>query len=234
MRDPQRDAAGLVTLFLTPRAFYTFAEARAVACVSRARLTRAIVEGEVEPVSDGGSVVLAWADVVALALTRWPPRQLARILRDAGRGDPLPPLNRFRTIAVELPVYQLRLLHYLAEQRSSRGGPPLTVSDVLEYELCALASEEDLRALERMIPGFAAAAHDALLQDRPPVAWGCVFCGADGCVVHNVCAACRARHVPAGGWVGDPSHQCGEGTNPAPAPGATCEATRRRRRRHQE
>jgi hypothetical protein len=193
-----------LTLFLAPRAFYTLAEARAIARVSRARLTRAIAEGEVEPVSDGRSVVLAWADVVALALTRWSPRQLAHILRDAGCGDALPPLNRFRTIAVELPVYQLRLLHHLAEQRSPRGGPPLTVSDVLEYELCALASEKNLPAMDRMIPGFAAAAHDALLQDGLQSAQGCVFCGADGCAAHGICAVCRARHVPPGGWWGRP------------------------------
>jgi hypothetical protein len=232
VRDTRRDAAGLLSLFQTPRAFYTLAEARRVAGVSPARLTRAIAEGEVEPVLDGDSVVLEWADVVALALTRWPPRQLARILRDAGCGDALPPLNRFHTIAVELPVYQLRLLHYLAEQRSPRDGPPLTVSDVLEYELCALASEEDLPAMDRMIPGFAAAAHDALLHERPQAAQGCVFCGADGCAAHGICAACRTRHVPVGGWVGEAMHPCGEGTNPASAPDPTRETTRRRRRRH--
>jgi len=63
------------------------------------------------------------------------------------------------TIEVELPLYQIRLLHHLAEQRSSRGGLTLAASDVLEYELGTLACEEDAAAIERAIPGFAAAAH---------------------------------------------------------------------------
>jgi hypothetical protein len=171
-------------LFTECRAFYTLEEARRLAGVSASAVARAIEEGAVEP-------ALPWEDVAGLALARWTPRRIAHIV-----GGALPPLNQFRTIRVELPVYQLRLLHYLAEQRSTRETP-LAVSDVLEYELTALAFEEDVASLDRAIPGFAAAANFPLLQQATPAAAaGCVFCGADVDRGHDICPSCAARHVP--------------------------------------
>jgi len=166
--------------------------------MSARRLQQAIDEGAVEPVSDGTSLLLAWEDVVALVLQRWTPRQIAQILRRAGHPRALSPLHQLHTIKVELRLYQIRLLHYLAEQRSARGAPPLAVSDVLEYELGALAFEEDLAAIDRAIPGIAAAASDPLLQDRSQlVDERCVFCGAGVARSRKVCRQCRTRHVPA-------------------------------------
>ena len=171
-------------LFTERRAFYTLEEARRLAGVSAAAIVRAIGEGAID-------ATLPWEDVASLALARRTPRRIAHIV-----GDALPPLNRFRTIRVELPLYQLRLLHYLAEQRSERGAP-LAVSDVLEYELAALAFEEDVAAIDRAIPGFAAAASFPLLQEgAPAAAEGCAFCGADVDGGREVCPACAARHVP--------------------------------------
>ena len=164
MRDFTGDPSGLLELFVERRPFYELAEAERLADLSTERLEQAIAEGAVEPVADGSSLLLAWEDVAFLALQRWPPRQLARILRRAGQASVLPPLNQFHTIRVELPAYQIRLLHYLAERRSRRGAPPLALSDVLEYELGMLAFEEDLAAIDRAIPGFAAAAHYPFLR----------------------------------------------------------------------
>lgn len=141
--------------------------------------------------------VVPWEDAAFLALERWTPRQIAGILRRAGHHDVLPPLNRFRTIPVELPVYQIRLLHYLAERRSVRGAPPLAASDVLEYELSALAFEEDVATIDRTVPGFAAAASYPSEQDQPQVtADGCVFCGSATDAAAGICAKCVRRHVP--------------------------------------
>jgi hypothetical protein len=191
------EASGLLKLFVERQAFYRLADARRLVHVSAERLRQAIDEGAVEPVSDGTSLLIPWEDVASLALTRWTPRQIAHILRRAGHSEALPPLNQFRTIMVELPVYQIRLLHYLAEQRSTRGAPPLAVSDVLEYELGALAVEEDLAAIDRVIPGFAAAANYPLSEERPqPTAGSCLYCGASVAANPVACPACVARHVP--------------------------------------
>lgn len=193
-----RDPAGLLELFAERRAFYSLADARRLAKISAVRLDRAIAEMAVEPVSDGTNVFLSWEDVVALALERWTPRQIARILRRAGQAGVLPALNEYRTIQVELPLYQIRLLHWLARHRGPRGGPPLAVSDVLEYELGALAFEENVAAIARAIPGFGAAANYPLSQDRAPrTATGCVFCGAGVVAGREMCAACGRRHFPA-------------------------------------
>jgi hypothetical protein len=190
--------SGLLKLFVERQAFYRLADVRRLVHVSEERLQHAIDEGAVEPVSDGTSVLIAWEDVASLALTRWTPRQIAHIVRRAGHPHALPPLNQFRTIRVELPVYQIRLLHYLAEQRSLPTDSPLAVSDVLEYELGALAAEEGLTAIDRVIPGFAAAAHYPLPEDRPPLTAGrCVYCDAGVAMNREMCRACVARHVPA-------------------------------------
>ncbi len=193
-----RDPAGVLQLFTERRAFYSLAEARRLAKISAARLDQALAEKAVEPVSDGNNVFLSWEDVASLVLRRWTPRQIAHILRRAGQADVLPALNQYRTIQVELPLYQIRLLHHLARQRHSRGAPPLAVSDVLEYELDALAFEENVAAMARAIPGFVVAANYPLSQEGPPrIATGCVFCGAGVRTGREVCAACVARHVPA-------------------------------------
>ena len=192
-----RDPAGVLKLFTERRAFYSLAEARRLANISAARLDRAIAEMAVEPVTDETNVFLSWEDVVSLALKRWTPRQIAHILRRTGQSDILPALNQYRTIQIELPLYQIRLLHSLARQRHSRGAPPLAVSDVLEYELGALAFEENVAALAHAIPGFVAAANYPLSQDGPTrIATGCLFCGAGVRAEREACAACVARHVP--------------------------------------
>jgi hypothetical protein len=192
-----RDSSGVLQLFVRRRAFYRLADVRRLLRLSAERLEQAIAEGAAEVVSDGTSMRIAWEDVAALALTHWTPRRIASLLAGAGHAGALPPLNQWRTITVELPVYQIRLLHHLAERRSTPGAPPLAASDVLEYELGALAFEEDVTAIDRVIPGFAAAANYPSLQDQPQATQGCVFCGADGGAAQDICTACRVRHVPA-------------------------------------
>lgn len=94
--------------------------------------------------------------------------------------------------------YQIRLLHYLAEERRKEGAPPLAVSDVLEYELDALACGEDPRSIDRLIPGFSAAAGFPSFHDRPQLVGDqCLFCGTAIESPREVCARCHARHVPA-------------------------------------
>lgn len=132
-----------------------------------------------------------------LALERWTPRRIARAFARAGRANVLPYLNQVRTISVELPLYQIRLLHYLAEMRSG-GRPRLTVSDVLEYELAALAAEEEPDVIDREIAGFEGALNFPSTEHWPQVfEIQCLFCGTAIDERREICAACVERHAPA-------------------------------------
>lgn len=198
MHDRVPDASALLELFVEKRPFYEADQVPRLAGISAERLSEAIREGEIEPLRDGDAVLVAWEDVAFFALDRWTPRQIAHVLRAAGHPRALPTLNQLRTITIELPAYQIRLLHHLADARSKPGAERLSVSDVLEYELDALASDEDLREMERILPGFAAAASFPSFHDGPQlVAHTCLFCGTAIEPEREVCAACEARHVPA-------------------------------------
>jgi len=189
--------ARIFELFVEKRAVYDGPAVLRLTGVTADRLERAVTEGEVEPVSDAGVLAFAWEDVAFLALERWTPGRIARTLARAGHAHVLPYFNQARTISVELPLYQIRMLHYLAEMRS-KGRPLLTVSDVLEYELDALASEEEPAVIDREIAGFDAAAHFPSFWDRPQgVETRCLFCGTTIEGGKEVCAACADRHVPA-------------------------------------
>lgn len=198
-KSAEADDARIFELFVEKRPVYDGAAVLRLTGVTADRLERAVMEGEVEPISDAGVLAFAWEDVAFLAIERWTPSRIAQTLARAGHAHVLPYFNQLRTISVELPLYQIRMLHYLAEMRS-KGRPLLTVSDVLEYELDALASEEGPAVIDREIAGFDAAAHFPSFGDRPQLVEAqCLFCGTtieDG---KEVCAACAERHVPATG-----------------------------------
>ena len=198
MRKRTLDSATLLELFVERRSFYVLAEARRLAQISQRRLSEALQEGTVESVIQDGAVGLSWYDVVLLAVTQWTPRRIAAITRRAGHADVLPPLNQHRRITVELPVYQIRLLHLLADRRSLADAPPLTVSDILEYELSELAYVEHPRLTEQAIPGLTGAIHYPSLESWSHArdAIGCLFCGSGVLAPGEVCPNCTRRHVP--------------------------------------
>ena len=89
------------------------------------------------------------------------------------------------------------MLHHLYQSRR-KGRPLLTVSDVLEYELDALASEEEPAVIDRDIAGFEDATHFPSFGDRPRLVEAqCLFCGTTIEEGKEACAACAERHVPA-------------------------------------
>lgn len=196
----------MLELFVRKRPWYDPDAAQRLAGVSAERIARAIDDGEIEPRTDGSEILLAWEDVAFFALERWTPRQIAAMLRRAGVPHALPMLNQLRTITIELPAYQVRLLHYLAEARSADRTRPLSVSDVLEHELDALASAEDSSEIDRVIPGFAAAAAFPSLTDRLQlVSDQCLFCGTAVGPARAACPSCEERHVPASSGDSDAS-----------------------------
>ena len=149
-----RDEAGIVELFANRLRFYDAAAVRRLTGVTREQLAQAVGERRIAPLDLPGAMLFAWDDVTSLVLERWTPRQIERILVRAGRESAVPPLSRFHAITVELPLYQIRLLRQLAQARSLPGRSPLTVSDVLEDELAALAQ----RGVARELADFAEAA----------------------------------------------------------------------------
>ena len=198
MQDSPDDVAGLLELFVRKRPWYAPDDAQRLTGVSAEQVARAIDDGEIEPYRVGETTLLAWEDVAFLALERWTPRQIAVALRRAGYPHALPMLNQLRTITIELPAYQIRLLHHLAEACTRDGARPLSVSDVLEYELDALACAEDLAKIDHVIPGFSAAASFPSLHERLPlVTPQCLFCGTAVGSEREACPDCETRHFPA-------------------------------------
>jgi hypothetical protein len=102
-----------------------------------------------------------------------------------------------RTITIELPVYQIRLLHHLAEEETAKAGAPRNVSDIIENELAALATE-NMDALEKRFAGFKVAAlFPKLSRTQHVIEARCLYCSEhvpDGDA--EICEACARRHVP--------------------------------------
>jgi hypothetical protein len=155
---PEDDERRIVELFAERELLYDAPAVRRLTGTSVERLDEAIKHGHVEPVTECGVVSFRWEDVAHLALERWTPRQIARTLQRAGFAHALPPLNHVRAITVELPEYQIRMLQYLAEQQGAEDGAPRSASDILEYELAAIASEY-VAEMEARLPAFTLAAH---------------------------------------------------------------------------
>jgi hypothetical protein len=151
------DEPRIVELFSERQPLYDASTVQRLTGASVERLEEALTHGHVDPVMDSGALRFRWEDVANLALERWAPREIARALERAGHGHALAPLNQFRAITVELPVYQIRMLQHLAEQRSAEDSAPRSVSDILEYELAAMATE-NAAEMERLLPGFTLAA----------------------------------------------------------------------------
>ena len=150
---PEDDERRIVELFAKRQPLYDAAAVRRITGTTRERLKAALAHRQFDPVSGHGALRFRWEDVASLALERWTPRQIAQTLERAGHSEALPRLNQVRAITIELPVYQIRLLEYLAEEQSARDGAPRSISDALERALDALAFD-DAAELERRVPGF--------------------------------------------------------------------------------
>jgi len=195
------DDALLIELFVHRRETYDEVTVLRLTRTTAAQLRAAIAEGEVEPIEEAGGRTFAWADVAQLALRRWTPRMISTAVARAGADDALPLLNQTRAIRVELPLYQIRLLHWVAAASSEPGNPPLNVSDVLERQIDALASGtegSDAVAIECAIRGFRAAFEFPFVEQRPPVVEdSCLYCGSAPPTEGGACTSCAARHDPA-------------------------------------
>src|SRR5690349_9371113 len=110
------DRALIRELFVQRRPQYGFHDASRLTRSTDAEVSAAIEAGEIEPIRTPNGVRFSWDDVALLALRRWTPRMVDGAL-DVVHRDAVPRLNRVRLIQVQLPLYQIRLLHVLAEGR---------------------------------------------------------------------------------------------------------------------
>lgn len=192
------DDARIVELFVRRRDRYDEPTVLRLTRATAAQLRLSIEEGEIEPDERSGMRTFGWADVVHLALRRWTPRMISAALARAGARQALPHLNQTRTIPVELPLYQIRLLHWLAAESSEAGTPRLNASDIVERQIDALVSglePADALAIEGAIHGFRAAWQFPQPQEAAPdVRERCIYCGSSRVRESGACASCLVLH----------------------------------------
>lgn len=192
------DRALIRELFVQRRPEYSLDDARRLTRSAEAEISVAIDEGEIEPLRKADGFLFSWDDVALLALRRWTPRMIDGAL-DVVHRDTVPRLNRVRQIQVQLPLYQIRLLHVLAESRRAGFRGRLNASDVLEHELLEVALSADGAEIEAEIPGFRAALQYPYFIPREDD-WAtafCRFCGRlSGIAGREMCDDCKLRHEP--------------------------------------
>lgn len=193
------DRALIRELFIQRVPLYSFADALRLTRSTQSEVDAAITAGGITTESFSGRLVYPWDDVAGLALDRWTPRMIDGALGSTDRLSVVPLLNRIQQIEVFLPVYQIRLLHYLAEMERGQFRARLNASDVLERHLLDLAGAVNADELELAIPGFRAALHYPYFISRDddwPTAF-CWYCGRVSDVPgRQVCTDCHGRHEP--------------------------------------
>lgn len=193
------DRALIRELFIERVPLYSIADALRLARTAQTDVDAAIAAGGISTEAFRGQVVIPWEDVARLALDRWTPRMINGALGSTDRLAVIPLLNRVQQIEVFLPVYQVRLLHYLAEMERGQFRARLNASDVLERHLLDLASAVNADEIELAIPGFRMALHYPYYIPRDDD-WFTAFCWYCGRVSdvpgRQVCTDCHGRHEP--------------------------------------
>lgn len=192
------DRARIRELFVNRKPFYGVGEILRLTHTREAELTAAANDGVVTALLETDGPRFSWEDVAHLALRQWTPRMIDGAL-DIVHREVVPVLNRVKQIDVQLPLYQIRLLHVLAEMRGAGFRGRLNASDILEHELLEFAVSVDADEIEAEIPGFRAAIHYPYFIQRENdwVTAFCRFCGRLSSVAgREICDDCKQRHEP--------------------------------------
>lgn len=193
------DRALIRELYVKRVPLYSFADALRLTRTTQVEVEAAIATGGIGTETSGGQLVIPWDDVAKLAHDRWTPRMISGALGSVDRLSVVPLLNRIQQIEVFLPVYQIRLLHYLAEMERGQFRARLNASDILERHLLDLAGAVNADELELAIPGFRAALHYPYFTPREDdrITAFCWYCGRVSDVPgRQVCTDCHRRHEP--------------------------------------
>jgi hypothetical protein len=193
------DRALIRELFIQRVPLYSFGDALRLTRFAQAEVDAAIAAGDIAMETFSGRLVIPWDDVATLALDRWTPRMINGALASTNRLAVIPLLNRVQQIEVFLPVYQIRLLHHLAETERGQFRARLNASDILERHLLDLAGAVNADELELVIPGFRAALHYPYFIPREDdrLTAFCWYCGGVSDVPgRQICADCHRRHEP--------------------------------------
>jgi hypothetical protein len=193
------DRALIRELFIQRVPLYSVADTLRLTRAGEAEVDAAIRAGDITTETFRGRLAIPWDDVARLALDRWTPRMINGALGSTDRLAVIPLLNRVQQVEVFLPVYQVRLLHYLAEIERGQFRARLNASDVLEQRLLDLASAVNADELEFAIPGFRAALDYPYFVPREDDRFTafCWYCGRVSDVPgRQVCNDCHRRHEP--------------------------------------
>jgi len=164
---PATDRLLIIELFAKRRPNYTHEEVLRLTRSSDEEIAAAVGAEELQPHRNtAGTLRYAWEDVAAFAMHRWTPRMIFKALGEAHESALLH-LNRLASIRVQLPLYQVRMLHVLANREQGDFRGRLNASDIIEQQLHALANTIDADEMEQSVPGFRAALHYPDLPHQP-------------------------------------------------------------------
>jgi len=192
------DRALIRELFVKRTPSYDLADVQRLTRSTQGEIDAAIEAGVIDAAGHADALRVDWEDVATLALRRWTPRMVAGAL-DVPFIDALPPLNHVKQIVVHLPLYQIRLLHVLAEMQRGCFRARLNASDILERQLLDVASSVNAAELEAAIPGFTLALRYPYFipRDNDWATAFCRFCGRlSGVAGRQMCDDCILRHEP--------------------------------------
>lgn len=189
----------IIELFAKRRPNYSHDEVLRLTRSADEEIAAAVDAGDLQPHrKPGGPLLYAWDEVATFALRRWTPRMVCSLLGSA-HAAAIPYLNRTAVIEIELPLYQIRMLHVLANTDSDGFRASLNVSDIIELQLLDLADVADSDEMEDAIPGFRAARrypYFVTYEDDEDTRY-CCFCGvAVEEKGREVCNECKERHQP--------------------------------------
>jgi len=141
--------AAIRHVFVSPRDFYTSAEAAEILGWKVAAMERAIDSGEVVVERGRSGDRIAWPEVVMLLTARCPQAAIEEAL-GAAMASVIPEPVRLAELRIRIPRYQVAMLAKLAERER------ISVDELMARHLLDLASSE-AAWLGRRIAGFEAA-----------------------------------------------------------------------------
>lgn len=144
-----KNAIRIRQIFLDRKRRYSLADVRRLTGITERKILTGIKAGEYVATRGRGEYRLEWPELANMAMAKWPLSTIyAALGADVARA--LPPLLLPQELTVQLPAYQVLMIHRLADRQSFD-----TDSYLANYFL-DLAGAEVL-TLDAEIPGFKAA-----------------------------------------------------------------------------